>query len=219
MATKLSSDNSDDKTLNCMIEYDQDTTLEIKEENTQGQATAVGQKFDEQYETNLQTAHIGEADISGAQKQFPSLKKQKVQESKLEKNYTCEKCARSYKNKPHLNRHQKFECGVLPQFICTFCDKRFKRNLHLQQHIVRVHNKTNIRASQTKYNCDKCSRSYSSSDALTFHIRLEHTAVKPQFICDICGYKTKRKPSLSRHISSIHLGCTRSRHTKRRLQN
>ncbi|XP_033208578.1 zinc finger protein 888-like [Belonocnema kinseyi] len=196
-----------------------DATFEIKEEFIEDEEADTDQKYDEKYETKLHTTHTGEANIYRPPRRLHRRKKQQNQESEQEQKYTCEKCARTYKNKAHLNRHQKFECGVIPQFRCEFCDKRFKRNVHLRQHIVRVHDKTNVKASQTKYNCDKCSRSYSSSDALTFHTRLEHAADKPQFICDICGFKTKLKPSLSRHILAQHLGCSRAKHRKRSFQN
>ncbi|XP_033231779.1 GDNF-inducible zinc finger protein 1-like [Belonocnema kinseyi] len=209
MATKTSSSNSDDKTSTYIIEYDPDTSLDIKEEIIEVQETIAGQKCDEKYETKLRVT-----DVCDAKKKLLTREKQTIQKSKLENKYTCKKCARTYKRKALLNRHQKFECNVIPQFGCDLCDKRFKRNVHLRQHIVRVHDKTNIKALQRKYNCNKCSRSYSSSDSLTFHIRLEHAAVKPQFICDICGYKTKRKPSLSRHILAQHLGFAKSKYSQ-----
>ncbi|XP_033231777.1 zinc finger protein 429-like [Belonocnema kinseyi] len=205
MATQISTDNSKGKISTCMIEYEHGTTMKIKKIITQGQETATGQKCGEKYGTKLHTAHMRDADTCGVKKKFPTLKKQKVQESKFEMNRTCEKCARSYINKWALNRHQKFECGVIPQFGCEFCDKRFKRNVHLQQHIVRMHHKTEIKASQKKYNCNKCSRSYSSANGLNSHIRLEHSAVKPEFTCDYCLHKSKTKCHLSRHISSKHL--------------
>ncbi|XP_033208482.1 zinc finger protein 567-like [Belonocnema kinseyi] len=205
VATKISSHNSDDKTLNCMIEYDQDTTLEIKEEIIQGQEVAAGQKCNEKYETKLHAAHMREANIFDAKKKLRIRKKQEVQESKLEKNYTCEKCARSYKNKWDLNRHKNFECDVMPQFICNVCDKHFKRSTNLRHHIIHVHQKENTQTSQTKFNCNKCSRSYVSLSGLNLHKRVEHAAVKPKFTCDYCSHRSKQKTHLSTHISSKHL--------------
>ncbi|XP_033231781.1 zinc finger protein with KRAB and SCAN domains 5-like [Belonocnema kinseyi] len=152
MATKILSHKSDGKISTCMIEYDQDAKLEIKEEIIQVQETVAGQKSDEKYQPKMYTAYVREADIFAGKKKLPAHTKQKVQGSKLEKNYRCEKCGRSYKNKSDLNRHKRFECGVIPQFACHFCAKQFKLNSNLRQHIVRMHQKTKQKASHTKYN-------------------------------------------------------------------
>lgn len=128
-----------------------------------------------------------------------------MQDSKQEKKYACEKCARTYTQKHNLTVHQKFECGVMPQFECQFCGKRFKQKHHMNTHIGRVHQPTNSNTPQERYNCDECSRSYSYSGGLSLHKRLKHSEVKPQFICNYCGYKTNLKYNLSKHITLRHL--------------
>ncbi|XP_033231775.1 zinc finger protein 184-like [Belonocnema kinseyi] len=192
---------SDANTLNCRVVYENDTTLEIKEENIQDQEICTSQKC----ETKLSNANIREVDVFGGTRKMPTHIKEKVQKSRLEKTHTCEKCARSYKRQSDLNSHRRFECDVMPQFRCEYCTKRFKRNTHLRRHIDRVHQKSDLNALQTKYNCNKCSRSYSSSDSLNRHKRLEHAVIKPQFICDYCGQKTKEKSNLSQHITAKHI--------------
>ncbi|XP_033208383.1 zinc finger protein 510-like isoform X3 [Belonocnema kinseyi] len=130
--------NSSVKTL---IEYDMDDNLEIKEEIIPDEETVLDQKSDIIYESKLFTTDIAEAHIFSVKKKRRIEKTKKIQESKSEKKYKYEKCARSYVQKKMLNRHKKFECDVMPQFRCEFCDKRFKRKSHMNIHIVRVHQK------------------------------------------------------------------------------
>lgn len=131
-------------------------------------------------------------------------RKQRIEDTKREKKYKCEKCARSYRQKGTLNIHQKYECDVQPQFECKFCGKRFKQKSYINSHINRVHQKTNSDTAPTKYDCNKCTRSYKSLNTLTRHKRVEHAEVKRQFTCDYCSHQSKQKTHLSNHINSQH---------------
>ncbi|XP_033231864.1 zinc finger protein 254-like [Belonocnema kinseyi] len=201
--TKTPSVNkSADKTL---IEYDNDETLEIKEEIIHDQETT-SQKCNKKYKTKLCTPNVRKTDVSVVKRKLRSQRKPRIQQPKQkpENKYKCDKCARAYQQKQNLTVHQKFECGVMPQFTCQICGKQFKRAFHVRSHINHVHLKKNIKTSQTKHNCDKCSRRYHTSTGLSDHKRVEHATVKPQFTCNICYYKTNRKVCLLRHITSRH---------------
>ncbi|XP_033209136.1 zinc finger protein 808-like [Belonocnema kinseyi] len=105
------------------------------------------QEHYKKYMPKLHVVDLKETDNFAVKNKVTASKNgQKIQESEqeLEKKYKCEKCARRYKWKKHLNQHIKFECGVSPQFRCKFCDKRFKQNSHLKTHIGQVHEKTNL---------------------------------------------------------------------------
>ncbi|XP_033210159.1 zinc finger protein 254-like isoform X2 [Belonocnema kinseyi] len=171
----------------CEIQYSNNESLEIKEEIIEDYENT-------NYQSGVCTIHHAE-------------RNPKIQESnmKSEKKYKCEKCARSYKKKNGLNRHKKFECDVIPQFGCIFCGKRFKRKNQMNTHVRLVHLKSNAQQSKSRYNCDKCSRSYTWLNALNRHKNSEHGRIKPQFICDYCGYKTTQKFGLSIHVSKYHL--------------
>ena len=67
-----------------------------------------------------------------------------------------------------------------------------------------LHPKTNLNILRTRHNCDKCTRSYTSSTNLTRNKRIEHATVKPQFIYDYCGHKANEKSNLLKHISWLH---------------
>ncbi|XP_033208826.1 zinc finger protein 761-like [Belonocnema kinseyi] len=189
----------------CEAEYTNDLTLDIKEEIDEDQE-ATGQDYNKKYESKCFTLGIKETEKFSVKK-LPIHKKQKIWESeqKSEKEYKCEKCARTYIRNRSLIAHQKFECNVIPQFSCKFCNKRFKIKSNVNRHIVQVHQKPNSNAS-LRHNCDECSRSYTSRNNLSRHKRSEHAGVKPQLLfCDLCGHKTTRKSCLSAHISVRHL--------------
>ncbi|XP_033210147.1 zinc finger and SCAN domain containing protein 4D-like [Belonocnema kinseyi] len=204
--TEIPSDNNSGADILTTIEYNNDESLDIKEEIIQDQGTVTGQKSDEKYQKKLCAVNTtGEADIFADKNDVISKTKQKIQDLKPKRIFKCPKCARTYKWRENLRRHKKFECDVMPQFTCTFCSKRFKRKSHMIIHINQMHLKTNPKTIEMNYNCDNCPRSYSSIVSLRRHKRLEHAEVKPQFTCDICGHITNSKSDLSRHIISRHV--------------
>ncbi|XP_033231870.1 zinc finger protein 254-like [Belonocnema kinseyi] len=209
------------------IEYDNDETLEIKEEIAPEQKLviqgdnfcSVPNKLQSQKEQKVQDSKWEQRDTCENstksykwnenlyhRKQFeldviPEIRKSKLER---EKKYKCEKCARSYVWKRSLYNHKKYECEVIPQWKCEFCEKPFKFKSHMNKHIVCVHQKTNSNTSPTRHYCDKCSRSYIWPSDLARHKRLEHVAVKPQFTCHVCNHKTSRKDHLFQHIVALH---------------
>ncbi|XP_033210166.1 zinc finger protein 585B-like [Belonocnema kinseyi] len=201
----LPANNSETKTLTCVVEYDIDDTLEIKEEIIQEKETVNMPKCDKRYKSKLRTTE--KRDYILVDKKLLNQKKQKTRKAKqnLENKYVCEKCAKSYKWRDSLVRHKKLECNVIPQFICKFCSKQFTQKGSMNIHINDMHLCKYLKSSKKKHICDKCFRSYTAISALYRHQRLEHAAVKPQFNCDCCGFKTKEKCSLSKHIISRHL--------------
>lgn len=55
--------------------------------------------------------------------------------------------------------------------------------------------------------CSKCGKVYSRKTTLLRHLRLECGKI-PQLQCPHCPYITKRKSSLHRHVSHIHVTWT-----------
>ncbi|XP_033209012.1 zinc finger protein 492-like [Belonocnema kinseyi] len=188
-----------------LIKYDNDETLDIKEEIIQDQETeeVTCPNFNTKYAVKECIVNINVDMLASNVKQL-SQKKEYIQNLKPEVKYKCKKCARSYKEKKYLTYHQTYECDVTPQFKCNFCGKLFKRKSHVNAHARVVHLKSNSETSKAKYNCDNCTRSYNSSRALTRHKREKHAAVPPEFICDYCGRKMNQKSSLATHIHCCH---------------
>ncbi|XP_033231868.1 zinc finger protein 845-like [Belonocnema kinseyi] len=119
ITTDISSENySVTKT---SIEYDIDATLEIKEEVIKDPETSsdkiTSQNHHIKYELKLCTVDIRGDDILSASKPQGQTKR-KIQESKQEpeKNYACDKCARTYKKKRYLSDHKKYVCNAIAQF-------------------------------------------------------------------------------------------------------
>ncbi|XP_033231755.1 GDNF-inducible zinc finger protein 1-like [Belonocnema kinseyi] len=204
--TEISSKmNSNAKTSSCIIVYDNDETLEIKEGIIQAPETTV-EECNEIYESTFCAVYIEENDNLTPKEKLWIEEMKQIQESTQEtgKDYKCEKCAKTYKWKRSLTAHQKFGCDVVPKFKCKLCEKRFKRQYDLNNHVHRMHQKTNSKKSNFRHTCDKCFQSYCSVTALSRHRRLSHAAVIPQFFCDICGIKMNRKSNLVAHIATRH---------------
>ncbi|XP_033231753.1 zinc finger and BTB domain-containing protein 41-like [Belonocnema kinseyi] len=190
---------SSEKDATCEIEYINVESVEIKEEIIEDYGNC--SKSDLKPTDN----HEGQSKIV---EMYQSKRKPKNQDSKkeLENKSKCEKCARRYRNKKDLISHQKYECDVIPQFKCKFCDKRFKRKTNLWRHTDIVHQKTSSNKTlSTRLKCDKCSRSYTTKSALNRHKRVQHEGITRQFTCDDCGYETRDKVNLYRHIKASHL--------------
>lgn len=51
--------------------------------------------------------------------------------------------------------------------------------------------------------CPRCPRAYRYRQNMLRHLKLE-CGVEPQCSCDLCGYRTKRKSSLQRHMATWH---------------
>lgn len=53
--------------------------------------------------------------------------------------HECPKCDKSYTYKKNLNRHLKYECGVIPTAKCNYCPfvTRYKQSLNT--HIANQH--------------------------------------------------------------------------------
>ncbi|XP_054287658.1 zinc finger protein 567-like [Macrosteles quadrilineatus] len=53
--------------------------------------------------------------------------------------HQCHTCGKSYKQKSHLNYHQRMECNKEPAFCCPFCPHRTKQKSGLKSHVVLRH--------------------------------------------------------------------------------
>ncbi|XP_033231815.1 zinc finger protein 681-like [Belonocnema kinseyi] len=219
---------------NTLIKYEIDDSLEISEEFMQD-PEYTGQQQKEKYDSKLYTVNLRESVILDMNELQPNLKQKIVESKhekmhrcqKCGRNYktkrylvlhtkfdcgvmpqfACKLCGKRFTRKCNVTRHMNSvhmrlaNAAVKPEFMCDFCGHKANRKCNLADHITSRH----LQTSTQRYNCDKCLRSYTWSSALNRHKRLEHGAVKPQFICDYCGYKTSMKSSLSRHITSCHL--------------
>ncbi|XP_033208148.1 zinc finger protein 595-like [Belonocnema kinseyi] len=123
--------------------------------------------------------------------------------------HKCDECFRSYTSLSSLTRHKSSEhAAVKPKFICDYCGYKTNLKSSLLRHIASRHSQT----LKTRYHCDKCPQSYTWLISLNQHKHLKHSPVKPQFFCDICGYKSNRKGNLVKHMTSKHFQTSSTRY-------
>lgn len=56
-----------------------------------------------------------------------------------DKPFKCDKCMKSYKHKPNLIRHRKYECDGIAHFPCEVCGKSYTQKSNLRHHIITLH--------------------------------------------------------------------------------
>ncbi|XP_033210154.1 zinc finger protein 681-like [Belonocnema kinseyi] len=112
--------------------------------------------------------------------------------------HKCDKCSLSYNWPRDLVRHIHLVHAVnKPLFTCDFCGQEFNAKYNLVGHM----NSRHSQKMKSRHECDKCARSYKRRYGLQRHKRLEHAAVIPQFICDVCGHKFDTKDHLGAHMT------------------
>lgn len=56
-----------------------------------------------------------------------------------EERFQCRTCGKTYKRRPVVIRHLRYECGIEPKFACPFCPYKAKWNFTLKTHITLRH--------------------------------------------------------------------------------
>ncbi|XP_033231865.1 zinc finger protein 208-like [Belonocnema kinseyi] len=166
------------------IKYESNETFEIKEEILQDEESSwkevTHQESIKTYDSKLSSLNMRETDNVTSKKKVSCQKRQKTKDSKPEKMYKCEKCARSYTQRQNLYRHKRLVCYVNPRIQET------------------------KQKSQQKFKCEKCTRIYKWKFSLNFHQKYE-CDVTPQFHCELCGKSFKQKGALNRHLGIVHI--------------
>ncbi|KAF2361438.1 Zinc finger C2H2-type [Trinorchestia longiramus] len=95
---------------------------------------------------------------------------------RVEKQFTCHTCNRSFGYKHVLQNHERTHTGEKP-FKCLKCGKCFTRDHHLKTHM-RLH------TGERPYHCTYCAKQFVQVANLRRHLRV-HTGEKP-FVCFDC---------------------------------
>ncbi|XP_072536499.1 zinc finger protein 1035 isoform X2 [Salminus brasiliensis] len=139
----------------------------------------------------------------------------------------CSFCTKTFTKPRNLRRHILTHTDAKP-YHCKACENSFSRYDHLQLHQARCKGKkqrlevriekinlellgtdwqTKMQSPNDVFQCDICSKQFSSRRNLTRHMSVLHSTIKP-FFCKRCGkgYSTKR--TLRRHVLTVN--CKRS---------
>nr|CAH7735829.1 unnamed protein product [Callosobruchus chinensis] len=68
------------------------------------------------------------------------------------KRFQCKRCAKLYKNKISLTRHERYECQKLPKFSCEVCDYKAKHMFTLKDHMRKLHSDFQSKNFEKLYN-------------------------------------------------------------------
>ncbi|XP_068165765.1 zinc finger protein ZFP2-like isoform X2 [Antennarius striatus] len=110
---------------------------------------------------------------------------------------TCTVCQQAFGSQAQLLRHLQSHSveGARPRYSCRFCDQTFSGVTQL-----RIHQRTHTFRS---YQCDQCSKIYSSHAGLHSH-RASHSD-DSHFLCPQCGKRFKTRDGLEGHLRT-HTG-------------
>lgn len=135
----------------------------------------------------------------------------------LTKRFSCDHCSFKTNTKSMLSDHirlkhlppeAKEHLSFQKHFSCNDCEYKTYKKCILAGHIKAIHLPLDTRLSK----CGKCNKHFSFRSNLLRHSKIcgkskefKHSILR--FCCDICGYKTHNKSSISVHIQTKHLPC------------
>lgn len=118
---------------------------------------------------------------------------------KAKHTYKCSQCDKELRSQSGLQSHMSSHNNIRP-FSCPTCDGKFSSKGSLRTHRINVH-------GSTTYSCDQCPLTCKSLFALRKHKTLIH-AQTIEFQCDQCSkrFTSERKKQL--HTAVVHMGDT-----------
>lgn len=163
------------------------------------------------YEMHVKVIHQGEkpfiCNVNKSDKGFPcdicgkilnhpsSVVYHKEAEHNNGRRFVCNKCAKGFKHKQLLQRHQLVHSDDRP-YVCKSCGASFKTKANLINH-------HSTHTGEKKYFCEICGQQFAHKTSLTLHYRW-HTGHKP-YTCDVCNKSFSQNGNLQEHMR-IHTG-------------
>jgi len=124
-----------------------------------------------------------------------------------ERPYICEDCGEGMASALHLEAHMRMHKS---NNVCVECGKKFLSASHLEKHRV-------VHTNDRPFMCGTCGKTfrdpYSVKECEMKHqgiLKIKPSQMIPwrnreaKYVCDLCGYRTKGKAALDRHIRGRH---------------
>ncbi|XP_070534559.1 zinc finger protein 37-like [Ptychodera flava] len=158
------------------------------------------------------------------EKKDPSQPKERKAHARLKK-LTCKHCEKQFRDKWHLDRHERSHTGEKP-FVCGDCGKAFSSSTHFKEHQMRHQGKRDwvcelcsrdfyfradlqehikkVHASGKGHACQYCRKAFSQESQLKLHEEAHIPEEEKVLVCIICGHKFAHVISFSRHHRNEH---------------
>ena len=112
---------------------------------------------------------------------------------------TCDVCNFQCTSIEELKNH-KLEHQDGKFKLCFYCDFKIEDWIRLRFHIDRKHPEH----GEKKYSCDICGKCFIFEQSCREHKRKRHPKNTQEHVCHICGFSTKSKLHINRHILAKH---------------
>lgn len=114
----------------------------------------------------------------------------------------CSICQKEYLSYELLRRHIKCVHYSINKTTCPVCKKSFNTRGRYNQH-KRTHKEKTIQ-------CPMCPSKFIEQGALRIHISTHNS--DNHHLCELCGFTTKKKYNMNRHILGVHANTKQKRY-------
>lgn len=132
------------------------------------------------------------------QYKYPHLSKGKLK-NHMKKHegviYKCDECEKTFNNPINLKMHKRGMHNK--EFLCSDCGKTFYNRPNLERHIAAIH--WNLEERKLPYVCGECGKRFHNNKHLLGHQISDHQASDKRYKCKTCGRSYVYERSLKKH--------------------
>ena len=124
------------------------------------------------------------------------------------RDYSCDKCEATYKEKASLTRHIK-RTHDINYVTCDQCENKFTNKDCLLSHIRIVH------TEKKNYECEICEKKFKTAQLAKNHKNTVHVTTRA-FACDQCDKSFNNKDTLILHVKN-HTKKNKAIHQRKKI--